>query len=40
MDLNIQVVILGESHALTGLIHAAVVHFDAGCDFRIGSVSK
>lgn len=40
MGLNIQVVILGESHILTGLIHAAVVHFDAGVDFGVRNVSK
>lgn len=38
MDLNIQMVILGESRILKGLIHAAIVHFDAGDDFRVGSV--
>jgi len=40
VDLNIQVVTLGASPILTGLIHAAVVHFDAGDDFRVGNVSK
>lgn len=40
MDLNIQRVILGESHILKGLIHDAVVHFVAGDDFRVGGVSK
>lgn len=40
MDLNIQMVVLGKSHILHGLIHTAVVHFDAGDDFRVGSVSK
>ena len=40
MDLNIQMVILGESLISKGLIHAAVVHFDVGDGFRVGSVSK
>lgn len=40
MDLNIQMVVLGKSHILHGLIHAAVVHFDAGDYFGVGSVSK
>lgn len=40
MDLNIQMVVLGKSHILHGLIHAAVVHFDAGDDFRVESVQN
>lgn len=40
MDLNIRLVKLAKSHILTGLIHATVVHFDAGVDFGVRNLSK
>lgn len=39
VDLNNQLMVVGESHILTGWIHAAV-HFDAQGDFRLGRASK